>query len=115
MNRPSMSSVLPSLPFPTAVAILCDLDGVLVDSGDSIEVTWSAWARSHGIEPAVLHGRIHGRPAADVIREIAPELDAIAEAAVILTTHARAELGAADAIAGSVADALALLGFASER
>ncbi|HEX5923765.1 MAG TPA: HAD-IA family hydrolase [Baekduia sp.] len=68
---------------PTPAAILSDLDGVLVDSGDSIEVTWSAWARSQGIEPAVLHGRIHGRPAADVIREIAPELDAVAEAAVV--------------------------------
>jgi mannitol-1-/sugar-/sorbitol-6-phosphatase len=68
---------------PTPAAILSDLDGVLVDSGDSIEVTWGAWARSHGIEPAVLHGRIHGRPAADVIREVTPQLDALAEAAVV--------------------------------
>jgi sugar-phosphatase len=71
------------LPFPIPAAILSDLDGVLVDSGDSIEITWSAWARSQGIDPAVLHGRIHGRPAADVIREVAPELDAVAEAAVV--------------------------------
>jgi sugar-phosphatase len=62
-------------------AILSDLDGVLVDSGDSIEITWSTWARSRGIDPAVLLGRIHGRPAADVIREVAPQLDAAAEAA----------------------------------
>jgi sugar-phosphatase len=72
-----------SLPFPTPVAILSDLDGVLVDSGDSIEITWSSWARSQGIDPTVLHGRIHGRPAADVIREVAPQLDAVAEAAVV--------------------------------
>jgi hypothetical protein len=71
------------LPFPIPAAILSDLDGVLVDSGDSIEVTWSAWARSQGIDPTMLHGRIHGRPAADVIREVAPRLDAVAEAAVV--------------------------------
>jgi sugar-phosphatase len=68
---------------PTPAAILSDLDGVLVDSGDSIEVTWGAWARSQDIDPAVLHGRIPGRPAADVIREVAPQLDAVAEAAVV--------------------------------
>jgi sugar-phosphatase len=69
--------------FPTPAAILSDLDGVLVDSGNSIEITWSSWARSQGIDPAVLHGRIHGRPAADVIREVAPQLDAVAEAVVV--------------------------------
>jgi sugar-phosphatase len=64
-------------------AILSDLDGVLVDSGDTIEITWSTWARSHGIDPAILLGRIHGRPAGDVIREVAPHLDAAAESAVV--------------------------------
>jgi sugar-phosphatase len=70
------------LPSPVA-AVLSDLDGVLVDSGDSIEVTWSTWARSHGIDPAVLAGRIHGRPSGDVIREVAPGLDVEAESDVI--------------------------------
>ncbi|WCB94774.1 Hexitol phosphatase A [Baekduia alba] len=65
------------------VAVLSDLDGVLVDSGDSIEVTWSTWARGHGIDPEVLRGRIHGRPAGAVIREVAPHLDADAEAAAV--------------------------------
>lgn len=60
-------------------AILSDLDGVLVDSGDTIETTWSTWAVSRGIDPERLRGRIHGRPAGDVIREIAPHLDAAAE------------------------------------
>jgi sugar-phosphatase len=64
-------------------AILSDLDGVLVDSGDAIEVTWSTWARSRGLDPEVLVGRIHGRPAGDVIREVAPHLDLAAEAAVV--------------------------------
>ncbi|HEY6763003.1 MAG TPA: HAD-IA family hydrolase [Baekduia sp.] len=64
-------------------AVLSDLDGVLVDSGDSIEVTWSTWARSHGLDPEVLRGRIHGRPSSDVIAEVAPHLDVAAEAAVV--------------------------------
>jgi sugar-phosphatase len=68
---------------PSPAAILSDLDGVLVDSGESIEVTWATWARSRGLDPAVLEGRIHGRPSYDVIREVAPHLDVDAEAAVI--------------------------------
>src|SRR5689334_21345182 len=64
-------------------AILSDLDGVLVDSGDAIEVTWATWARSVGVDPALLEGRIHGRPSQDVIREVAPQLDVAAEAAVV--------------------------------
>jgi sugar-phosphatase len=64
-------------------AILSDLDGVLVDSGDSIETTWTTWAVSRGVDPERLRGRIHGRPAGDVIREVAPHLDAEAEGAVV--------------------------------
>jgi sugar-phosphatase len=64
-------------------AVLSDLDGVLVDSGDTIEVTWSTWARGAGVDPSVLDGKIHGRPSQDVIREVAPHLDVEAEAAVI--------------------------------
>ena len=64
-------------------AILSDLDGVLVDSGDSIETTWTTWARSRGVDPDRLRGRIHGRPAGDVIREVAPHLDPREEAAVV--------------------------------
>lgn len=67
----------------TISAILSDLDGVLVDSGDAIETTWITWAVSRGIDPERLRGRIHGRPADDVIREIAPHLDPTAEGAAV--------------------------------
>jgi sugar-phosphatase len=60
-------------------AVLSDLDGVLVDSGDSIEVTWSTWARAHGVDPARLLRSVHGRPARDVIAEFAPHLDVATE------------------------------------
>jgi mannitol-1-/sugar-/sorbitol-6-phosphatase len=70
--------------FPSPVAaVLSDLDGVLVDSGGAIEATWSTWARSHGIDPALLVGRIHGRPSGEVIREVAPGLDVDSESDVI--------------------------------
>jgi sugar-phosphatase len=64
-------------------AILSDLDGVLVDSGDSIEETWRAWAASHDIDFAVLDGRFHGVPSLAVIRRVAPHLDADAESAAV--------------------------------
>jgi sugar-phosphatase len=67
----------------TIAAILSDLDGVLVDSGASIELTWSAWARSVGLDPALLEGRIHGRPSRDVIREVAPHLDVAEHEAIV--------------------------------
>jgi sugar-phosphatase len=67
----------------TISAILSDLDGVLVDSGETIETTWSTWAVSRGIDPERLRGRIHGRPAGDVIRELAPHLDADAEGVAV--------------------------------
>jgi sugar-phosphatase len=64
-------------------AILSDLDGVLVDSGEAIEATWSAWARSHALDPAILSGRIHGVRSLEVVREVAPHLDVVAEAAAL--------------------------------
>ena len=67
----------------TARAILSDLDGVLVDSGDSIEETWRAWARARDIDFALLDGRFHGVPSLAVIRRVAPHLDAEAESAVV--------------------------------
>jgi sugar-phosphatase len=72
-----------ALSLSPVAAVLSDLDGVLVDSGDSIEVTWSTWARSVGIEPSAILGSIHGRPARDVIAEFAPHLDVAAEDARI--------------------------------
>jgi mannitol-1-/sugar-/sorbitol-6-phosphatase len=87
-------------------AILSDLDGVLVDSGIAIEACWGAWARSHGIDPAVLHGRIHGVRSTEVIRGVAPHLDTPSEAAAVedLVLHGpAAELlpGAAELLTGA--------------
>jgi mannitol-1-/sugar-/sorbitol-6-phosphatase len=64
-------------------AILSDLDGVLVDSGDAIERTYERWARAHGIDPGLLAGQFHGVPTREVIERVAPHLDVAHECAVI--------------------------------
>lgn len=61
-------------------AFLLDLDGVLVDSGAAAARAWTWWASLHGIRPWPFIGA-HGRPSREAIAELAPELDADAEAA----------------------------------
>jgi sugar-phosphatase len=60
-------------------AILFDLDGVLVDSTRSVERQWRIWAREHGIDGDKVMAVGHGVRAIEVIRAVAPHLDAKAE------------------------------------
>jgi sugar-phosphatase len=60
-------------------AILFDLDGVLVDSTRSVERQWRAWAREQGIDGDRVANVSHGVRAIEVIRTVAPHLDAEAE------------------------------------
>jgi len=95
-------------------AILSDLDGVLVDSAIAIEACWGAWARSHGIDPAMLHGRIHGVRSTEVIRGVAPHLDTPAEAAAVedlVLNGPAAELlpGATELLSGAAALPVAIV------
>jgi HAD superfamily hydrolase (TIGR01509 family) len=64
-------------------AVLSDMDGVLVDSWTAIERTWTRFAHRHGLDPDVVVAASHGVPTIDVIRAVAPHLDAHAEATVI--------------------------------
>jgi sugar-phosphatase len=64
-------------------AVLSDMDGVLVDSWAAIERTWRRFAERHGLDPEVVLAASHGRPTVDVIRAVAPQLDAEAQAAAI--------------------------------
>jgi len=61
-------------------AIIFDLDGVLIDSRALIERHWRRWAAEHDIPFAEIEDLYHGRPSVEVIREVAPHLDAEAEA-----------------------------------
>jgi mannitol-1-/sugar-/sorbitol-6-phosphatase len=60
-------------------AILFDLDGVLVDSTRSVERQWRAWARDHEIDAEKVMAIAHGVRAVEVIRAVAPHLDAEVE------------------------------------
>jgi mannitol-1-/sugar-/sorbitol-6-phosphatase len=60
-------------------AVLFDLDGVLVDSTRSVERQWRAWAREQGIDGDKVMTVGHGVRAVEVIRAVAPHLDAEAE------------------------------------
>jgi sugar-phosphatase len=60
-------------------AILFDLDGVLVDSTRSVERQWRAWAREQGIDGDKVMAIAHGVRTIEVIRAVAPHLDAEAE------------------------------------
>jgi HAD superfamily hydrolase (TIGR01509 family) len=61
-------------------AVLSDLDGVLVDSRAQIERTWRRFAQRHGLDAECVLAQSHGRRTADLIRLVAPHLDAEAEA-----------------------------------
>jgi sugar-phosphatase len=67
-----------AVPAPYA-AILSDLDGVLIDSGDVVEHTWRVWCDRSGLDPRDVLPIIHGRPGSELVAELAPHLDVDAE------------------------------------
>ncbi len=60
-------------------AILLDLDGVLVDSTRSVARQWRWWAQQNQVDPDYIEKMAHGVRAVEVIRQLAPHLDAEAE------------------------------------
>jgi mannitol-1-/sugar-/sorbitol-6-phosphatase len=64
-------------------AILFDLDGVLVDSTHAVDREWREWATEKGVDGDAIMAIAHGVRTVEVIRRVAPHLDAEAEAAAI--------------------------------
>ncbi len=60
-------------------AILFDLDGVLVDSTGSVDRQRRAWAREQGIDEQKVIDVAHGVRTIEVIRRVAPHMDAETE------------------------------------
>jgi len=79
---PSRRRAFRGLPFEPG-AVLADMDGVLVDSGAAIARAWRRFAARHHLDPEVVLAATHGRPTIDVIRTVAPCLDAEREAAAV--------------------------------
>ena len=64
-------------------AILFDLDGVLCDSTKAVDREWREWAQRKGVDGEAIMAIAHGVRTIEVIRRVAPHLDAEAEAAAI--------------------------------
>jgi mannitol-1-/sugar-/sorbitol-6-phosphatase len=64
-------------------AILFDLDGVLVDSTRAVDREWREWAARKGVDGDAIMAIAHGVRTIEVIRRVAPHLDAEAEADAI--------------------------------
>lgn len=61
-------------------AVIFDMDGVVIDSGDAYARHWRTWGAEHGLDYDAVIARVHpGRPPAETIRIVAPHLDAEAE------------------------------------
>ncbi|HSJ73616.1 MAG TPA: HAD-IA family hydrolase [Miltoncostaeaceae bacterium] len=66
---------------PEPVALLCDLDGTLVDSRDDAGGAWRAFAELHALDVATVLAATFAGPSREVVRTVAPWLDADGEAA----------------------------------
>ncbi len=60
-------------------AILFDLDGVLLDSTRVVAHQYTVWAQENGLDPAYVMKAAHGVRTVEVVRRVAPHLDAEAE------------------------------------
>jgi len=68
------------MPELRADAIIFDMDGVVIDSGDVYAKHWRSWGAEHGFDYDTQIAHIHpGRPPVETIRLVAPHLDAVAE------------------------------------
>jgi sugar-phosphatase len=95
--------------------LLCDLDGVLVDSTAAIDRVYRGWASEHGIDAALVVATAQGRPSREVVAVCAPGLDAAVQSALIEAAHVGdqegvvAIAGALELLAETPADRLAVV------
>ena len=76
-------------------AILFDLDGVLVDSTGSVIRQWRRWAEEQSLDPQKVVEIAHGVRTIEIVRKLAPQLDAEAEVRRIEKSEADDQEGVA--------------------
>jgi sugar-phosphatase len=81
------------MPIFSCSAILFDLDGVLCDSTRAVDREWREWARRKGVDGEAVMAIAHGVRTIEVIRRVAPHLDAEAEAREIENEEASDQAG----------------------
>ncbi len=69
------------------------MDGVLVDSTRQVDREWREWAARKGVDGDAVMAIAHGVRTIEVIRRVAPHLDAEAEAAAIESHEASDQRG----------------------
>ena len=74
-------------------AVLCDMDGTLVDSDAAVERSWRTWAGRWGVDVDALFAVVTGYPAEATIRRMRPDLD---EAGVATAVADQLELECTD-------------------
>ena len=77
----------------SCAAILFDLDGVLCDSTRQVDREWREWAARKGVNGDAVMAIAHGVRTIEVIRRVAPHLDAESEAAAIEDHEAHDQTG----------------------
>jgi mannitol-1-/sugar-/sorbitol-6-phosphatase len=86
-------------------AILFDLDGVLVNSTGSVTRQWRRWAEDNNVDPQKVLDIAHGVRTIEIVRRLAPHMDAEAEA-IMLEKREAADQEGVSVMAGA-ADLLA--------
>jgi sugar-phosphatase len=81
------------MPNFSCAAILFDLDGVLCDSTQAVDREWREWGARKGVDGDAIMAIAHGVRTIEVIRRVAPNLDAAAEAAAIENHEAHDQRG----------------------
>jgi mannitol-1-/sugar-/sorbitol-6-phosphatase len=66
---------------PEPLALLCDLDGTLVDSREDVDAAWRAFAALHDLDVGEVLAATFAGPSREVVATVAPWLDAEVEAA----------------------------------
>src|SRR4051812_21349199 len=75
------------------LAILFDLDGVLVDSAECVEGTWRRWATSNALDPSEVIKVAHGRRTIETVQLVAPHLAAEEELAKLAASESTQTAG----------------------